>query len=58
MVEQKIISAANTHDANEYIGKLNKDGWKVVQIAASKNQYSNTLWMLFEKDSNDKLIND
>jgi len=58
MIEQKVVSADTQYEANQEIWKLNRQGWKVVQISASKSQYSDRLWMLFEKDSNDKLIND
>lgn len=58
MFEQKVVLVESEYDANVKIEKFNKDGWKVSQITCARSNYTANLWILFEKENEDKLIND
>ena len=55
MKEQKIVKVDTDYSANDAIEKLRKDDWLVTQITAAKFEYMTTLYMLFERETEENI---
>lgn len=59
MKEQKIVRVDSEYEANRSIEKLRKEGWLITQITAARSQYTEVLYMLFERETEENIpIND